>query len=365
MEKLQRRPRAFTLVELLVVIAIIGVLIALLLPAIQAAREAARRASCGNNLRQIGLGLNNYLTARKTFPPGQQQYVFKGYTWAFMAYMLPYEERQNEFNRINFTVSYKGPMDVQNIGVPPGNPGTPIGTPGVAPCCGGTGQVIGLYLCPSTGARDDAHRGTDNRIVQTAGTGTVNFSGLGTCDYSGISGPLNDLTVINPVTNTTYANNLGVMLSINDLVTLQQNTGSPTGILQCPIVSPRQITDGLSKTMCVGETAGRAWDYGRSVASAAWSYGPSLIAIGNGGGASNGTGGIINNKVKTDRLRFAAWGDTVSTSSLDKAQLCSQHSGGAQILMCDASVHFLSEETQALLLWQLSTRAGGETVRVP
>ncbi|NUQ62818.1 MAG: DUF1559 domain-containing protein, partial [Pirellulales bacterium] len=62
--------RGFTLVELLVVIAIIGILIALLLPAVQAAREAARRSSCKNNLRQIGLALHNYQSARRTFPPG-------------------------------------------------------------------------------------------------------------------------------------------------------------------------------------------------------------------------------------------------------------------------------------------------------
>ena len=60
--------RGFTLVELLVVIAIIGILVALLLPAIQAAREAARRTQCTNKMKQLGLAILNYESAKKLLP---------------------------------------------------------------------------------------------------------------------------------------------------------------------------------------------------------------------------------------------------------------------------------------------------------
>ncbi len=84
------RKRGFTLVELLVVIAIIGILIALLLPAVQAAREAARRASCSNNLKQLGLAMHNYHDTYKTLPIGAFSCCWG--TWKVA--VLPYIEQQ-------------------------------------------------------------------------------------------------------------------------------------------------------------------------------------------------------------------------------------------------------------------------------
>jgi prepilin-type N-terminal cleavage/methylation domain-containing protein/prepilin-type processing-associated H-X9-DG protein len=104
---MRQKRGGFTLIELLVVIAIIAVLIALLLPAVQAAREAARRAQCTNNLKQLGLAAQNYLSANNVFPP-QTSWPSPdtggwGYNWYYAVF--PQLEQQQIFNAVNFSLS--------------------------------------------------------------------------------------------------------------------------------------------------------------------------------------------------------------------------------------------------------------------
>lgn len=98
----RRSSNAFTLVELLVVISIIAIMVGLLLPAVQQSREAARHTSCVNNLKQIGLAIQNFESQRKELPPSRNYDHYT--TWAFL--ILPFMEQGSLFDELDFSQKY-------------------------------------------------------------------------------------------------------------------------------------------------------------------------------------------------------------------------------------------------------------------
>ena len=102
------RRAAFTLIELLVVMAIISILVGLLLPAVQSARNAARRTQCLHNQMQVAIAMENYEASFEAFPPGvvaSSGPVLNqdtGYSFSWIAQLLPYIDQKNTYNHLNF-----------------------------------------------------------------------------------------------------------------------------------------------------------------------------------------------------------------------------------------------------------------------
>ena len=318
------RKRAFTLVELLVVIAIIGALVAILLPAIQAARESARRASCSNNLKQMGVTVSSYIASNKTFPPGEQQFCYKCEPWAWTALVLPYMEELSLYKSL---VLQNDPTKAPNC--MPADPKTGVFTsPG--------SRIISVFLCPSS-SRHDVSRGEDFRINDFNNNNKWDpGEGLAVIDYGGISGPAGQ--VINPSTTLPYGKDLGILLNL-------KLTKLLPGIHCAPLIRPQQVTDGLSNTLMVGELSGRGYNIPGAVIRGAWANGNSTFPL---------TYAVNTQPEYIPGGPPSAWGDDES--------LFSEHPGGAQVLMCDGSVHFLVDATDLNVLYALASRASGEPV---
>jgi len=288
----------FTLIELLVVIAIIGVLIALLLPAVQAAREAARRAQCTNNLKQLALAAQNYISAQTALPMGInfQFDPCSGFYWTSGSCLVPlmqYMEQQQVFNAVNFNINMYHWVN------------TTISATGINP-----------LWCPS-----------DPAVFKRVDTGA-----------SGLCGALL------PMYYSSYGGNAGTWFQF-------YNSSNANGLFYVGSATTiADITDGTSNTMGFGERA-----HGKLPGGDLnnWNWWTS----GNYGDTMFCTFFPPNPQNKALNL----YTDAVNGGSMDGgcdpfvASLSSYHPGGVNVAFMDGSVRFLKDSISS---WKNSPANG-------
>lgn len=332
----------FTIVELLVVIAIIGLLVGLLLPAIQAAREAARRSQCGNNLKQIGSALHNHLSAKKAFPPGGAN----GDRGSWWYPLMPFLEEQQTYDKL-----------VSNVDVWFSNTVSTANQPFI------TAWRPPLMYCPSSTLRRWVE--FDNLDFTTNPPTCLNHP---VPMYAGISGASDGNT-----SSTTFGSQISGqrgILARNGM--LYDGRG----------VMDRMVTDGLSKTMIVGEQSG--WGYEstgrlRDIRSSS-NAGPfnshnNTFYGGSGGGSSDpapvsGLSGTNFYTYNTTTVRYPIndklWDAVAANGKSDAGRankpIQSAHSGVAGVLFADGSVDFLAETIEISILRALAARNDGMSV---
>lgn len=313
-----RRP-GFTLVELLVVIAIIGVMVGLLLPAVQAAREAARRMQCGNNLKQLTLGLHNYESSYKTLPPSRITSGESRHSWS--AFMLPFIEQTAVYDIYNFNVRWW-----REVNFP------------------ATQTMIPSYVCPSS----PSTRMMPNAAAQ-ANHVVVPANGFGPSDYSST----------NEVRRSFFEAN-GLPFPAGTL------RGSPGAMDRNRATRLADIIDGLSNTMMLAERCGRPEIYfaGKRpsgvVVADGWGWADYDSTSGSVNGASR-DGTLLNRTASSAPFATTIHGGC-AINCTNNSEYYSFHPGGINISLSDGSVRFISDSINAATLGALVTRAGGEVV---
>jgi len=329
---MSERRGAFTLVELLVVIAIIGILVALLLPAIQAAREAARRAQCVNNMKQLGLALLNYESAKKQFPYSIKRAdatTKRGLNnWAPAA--LPYIEEGN----LVATYDMKEDWWRDKADGSPGNR-TLVQT------------FLPVLLCPST---------EDLRRIQDKPESTPPNK-TGACgDYYLPAGVHTDIN-----TSLATADQFPVPVDANDIATARRLYGvirwEETDVTKNKPNKLAAITDGTSHSIMVGEVAGREDVWRRGVKNPV-DYGASIRARGGAWATSDNPFEIGQRKAHDGSTIPGAVG--INNSNEWGHCFYSFHPGSANFTFADGSIRTISDSIELRTLAEMVTRAGEE-----
>ncbi|HWL11233.1 MAG TPA: DUF1559 domain-containing protein [Planctomicrobium sp.] len=290
--------RGFTLIELLVVIAIIAILVALLLPAVQQAREAARRSQCKNNLKQVGLALHNYSEVFGALPPGYiaQTTSTTGY-WSWGTSILPQTDGASIFNTLQ-----PGPnrVDASNVAMH---------------------NSISMHRCPSDvgPARNNAEAG---RQIGTTPIATGNY----------VAANNNGFLTATKGSTFNAANGSGV-------------TGPTGAFFQNSSTKFRDVTDGLSNTVLIGE---RAWSVSGHQHNAANAL---AIPIGEADDEPYLSEADTPDAAKTPVIGAALGGlsNKLNPKSASQNNFSSPHTGGVHFLLGDGAVRFISENVSATI----------------